>query len=313
VKLGVVASLNQPGGNMTGVTQFYGALGGKRLELIREPVPQASIIAVLTNPKNPNSEDHLADVRVAANAMGQRILVFPVSAESEIAPAFAGLVSQGSKRPEGRRLFPCRCDSDFQSESTHLQFAQQLHPQGRCRLGDGAHLREFDGARRGRARRAVRPCCARGANIVRWTDLSFPDAAWHHVSRWQSAHRRRRRLFAESPQGQGPPDCPAIAARRRRRGGGRRRDRGGAFRGPAGARRAAVRGVATDFFAFLLLEASVRRDDARGAARQRSLQGRAFRARPQYRVRASERLVGCRPAGRTRAEQFRYPALRILP
>jgi len=96
VKLGVVASLNQPGGNMTGVTQFYGALGGKRLELIRELVPQASIIAVLTNPKNPNSEDHLADVRVAANAMGQRILVFPVSAESEIAPAFAGLVSQGA-------------------------------------------------------------------------------------------------------------------------------------------------------------------------------------------------------------------------
>jgi putative ABC transport system substrate-binding protein len=92
VKLGVVASLNQPGGNVTGVTQFYGALGGKRLELIRELVPTASIIAVLTNPKNPNSED----VRAAANAMGQRILVFPVSAESEIAPAFAGLVSQGA-------------------------------------------------------------------------------------------------------------------------------------------------------------------------------------------------------------------------
>jgi putative ABC transport system substrate-binding protein len=96
VKLGVVASLNQPGGNMTGVTQFYGALGGKRLELIRELVPTASIIAVLTNPRNPNSEDHLADVRAAAQAMGQRILVFPVSAENEIAPAFAGLVNQGA-------------------------------------------------------------------------------------------------------------------------------------------------------------------------------------------------------------------------
>jgi len=96
VKLGVVASLNQPGGNATGVTQFYGALGGKRLELIRELVPQASIIAVLTNPRNPNSEDHLADVRAAAQAMGQRLLVFPISAASEIEPAFTSLVSQGA-------------------------------------------------------------------------------------------------------------------------------------------------------------------------------------------------------------------------
>src|SRR5262249_7728301 len=96
VKLGVVASLNQPGGNVTGVTQLYGALGGKRLELIRELVPKASIIAVLTNPRNPNSDDHLSDVRAAAHAIGQRILVFPVSAASELAPAFAGLLSQGA-------------------------------------------------------------------------------------------------------------------------------------------------------------------------------------------------------------------------
>ena len=94
VKLNVVASLNHPGGNITGVTQFYGALGGKRLELIRELVPKASLIAVLTNPKNPNSEDHLADVRSAAQAMGQRILVFAASAESEIEPAFARLARE---------------------------------------------------------------------------------------------------------------------------------------------------------------------------------------------------------------------------
>jgi putative tryptophan/tyrosine transport system substrate-binding protein len=96
VKLGVVASLNQPGGNATGVYQFFGALGGKRLELIRELVPAASLIAVLTNPKNPNSEDHLADVRAAARAMGQRILVFPAGADGEIEPAFAGMVQQGA-------------------------------------------------------------------------------------------------------------------------------------------------------------------------------------------------------------------------
>src|SRR5262245_33120816 len=96
VKLGVVASLNRPGGNVTGVYQVYGALGGKRLELIRELVPKASLIAVLTNPKNPNSEDHLADVRAAAQAMGQRILVFPVSVDGDVEPAFASVAQQGA-------------------------------------------------------------------------------------------------------------------------------------------------------------------------------------------------------------------------
>jgi putative ABC transport system substrate-binding protein len=96
VKHGVVGSLNRPGGNLTGLMQFYGALGGKRLELIRELVPAASLIAVLTNPKNPNSEDHLADVRAAAQAMGQRIVVFPVGADEEIEPAFAGMMQQGA-------------------------------------------------------------------------------------------------------------------------------------------------------------------------------------------------------------------------
>jgi putative ABC transport system substrate-binding protein len=96
VKLGVVTSLNRPGGNVTGVYQYYGALGGKRLELIRELVPKASLIAILTNPKNPNSEDHLADVRAAAHAMGQRTLVFPVSADADIQPAFAKIAQQGA-------------------------------------------------------------------------------------------------------------------------------------------------------------------------------------------------------------------------
>jgi putative ABC transport system substrate-binding protein len=96
VKLGVVASLNHPGGNVTGVYQFYGALGGKRLELIRELIPTASLIAVLTNPKNPNSEDHLADVETAAHAMGQRILAVPVSGDGDIEPAFATMARQGA-------------------------------------------------------------------------------------------------------------------------------------------------------------------------------------------------------------------------
>ena len=96
VQLGVVSSLNQPGGNLTGVTQFYGTLGGKRLELLRELVPAASIIGVLTHPV-PNSTDHLTDVQTAATAMGLRVLVFSVSVDADIAQAFVRLSNQGAQ------------------------------------------------------------------------------------------------------------------------------------------------------------------------------------------------------------------------
>jgi putative tryptophan/tyrosine transport system substrate-binding protein len=89
VKLGVVASLNRPGGNITGIYQYFGALGGKRLELIRDLVPSLSILAILSNPKNPNAEDHLDEIQFAARAIGQRIDVLRASTESEINAAFA--------------------------------------------------------------------------------------------------------------------------------------------------------------------------------------------------------------------------------
>jgi putative ABC transport system substrate-binding protein len=95
VKLGVVASLNRPGGNVTGISQYYGALGAKRLELLRELAPSASGIAIISNPKNPNAEDHLNDVQAAARAIGQQTDVFRASSENEIDAAFAGLVRRG--------------------------------------------------------------------------------------------------------------------------------------------------------------------------------------------------------------------------
>jgi putative tryptophan/tyrosine transport system substrate-binding protein len=91
VKLGVVASLNRPGGNLTGIMQLFGALGAKRLELIRELVPSLSVLAVLSNPNNPNASDHLDDVQTAARSIGQQIEVFRASSESEIDNAFAGI------------------------------------------------------------------------------------------------------------------------------------------------------------------------------------------------------------------------------
>ena len=94
VKLGVVKSLRQPGGNITGVSQLYGALGAKRLELLRDLVPKTSSVAVITNPKNANAKDHLADVQAAARAIGWHADVFNVSSAAEIDAAYAKLSRQ---------------------------------------------------------------------------------------------------------------------------------------------------------------------------------------------------------------------------
>src|SRR5262245_28443644 len=75
VDLGLVSSLNRPGGNVTGVTFFVNTLGAKRLELLRELVPSAAHIGFLVNPANPTSESQVADVRAAARERGVDLLV----------------------------------------------------------------------------------------------------------------------------------------------------------------------------------------------------------------------------------------------
>src|SRR5689334_17516855 len=89
VTSGIVAGLNRPGGNITGISQFYGALGGKRLEILREIVPGVSTVAVLTNPNNPNSQTHLTDVQGVARATGQKLVIAEVRAEADFDAAFA--------------------------------------------------------------------------------------------------------------------------------------------------------------------------------------------------------------------------------
>ena len=70
VREGLVASLNRPGGNVTGVVFFTGVLGAKRLELLRQLVPKATTIAVLVNPNTPDTEAERRDVQAAAQASG---------------------------------------------------------------------------------------------------------------------------------------------------------------------------------------------------------------------------------------------------
>jgi putative tryptophan/tyrosine transport system substrate-binding protein len=101
VKAGLVASLNRPGGNVTGITLFYVELGTKRLELLRELVPKAELVGLLTNPRSPQgmgsnteAEEQERDARAAASIMGRQLIIVHASSESEIDEAFSTVVQQ---------------------------------------------------------------------------------------------------------------------------------------------------------------------------------------------------------------------------
>jgi putative tryptophan/tyrosine transport system substrate-binding protein len=94
VKLGLVASLNRPGGNLTGFTQFTAALEPKRLELLRELVPNAAVIAILVNPNYPDFETQVRDVTAAARELALQSYILKASSEIGIDAAFATLVEQ---------------------------------------------------------------------------------------------------------------------------------------------------------------------------------------------------------------------------
>ena len=95
VRLGLVASLARPGGNLTGINFFTGELAAKRLELLRELVPAATRLAVLVNPANAaNAETTLRDVEAAARAMGLQIQILNASTSREIDAAFATFVRE---------------------------------------------------------------------------------------------------------------------------------------------------------------------------------------------------------------------------
>src|SRR6266853_2656618 len=92
VKLGLVASLARPGGNLTGINFFATELTTKRLALLHELVPKAVRIAVLVNPANIGSTESIRDIPEAARAMGLQIQVLNASTSREIEAAFATLV-----------------------------------------------------------------------------------------------------------------------------------------------------------------------------------------------------------------------------
>jgi ABC-type uncharacterized transport system substrate-binding protein len=92
---GFVASLAQPGGNITGLSWLGAELLGKRLELLKETAPQSTRIAVLTNPANPAYQDNMANLTVAARALGLHLHVVEVRRAEELDTAFATMTSAG--------------------------------------------------------------------------------------------------------------------------------------------------------------------------------------------------------------------------
>jgi putative ABC transport system substrate-binding protein len=114
VALGLVSSLNRPGGNVTGVTFLINALGAKRLELLRELVPSSNLIGFLVNPGNPASPSQTTDIQAAAGALGVDLLIVNASNEREIEAAFTSFVQRGA------HALVAAADGFFSSRRDHL-------------------------------------------------------------------------------------------------------------------------------------------------------------------------------------------------
>jgi putative ABC transport system substrate-binding protein len=113
VRLGLVASLARPGGNATGVSYFVGLLVAKRLEMIRELVPDAVKIGFLTNSANIISAGNTSDLLAAARSIGQEILVLNANTIEDIDAAFANAAREGVRAllvDAGGALFSSRYD-----------------------------------------------------------------------------------------------------------------------------------------------------------------------------------------------------------
>jgi ABC-type uncharacterized transport system substrate-binding protein len=135
VKIGLTASYNRPGGNLTGVSFLTGELGGKRLELICELVPGPSSVALLLNPRVQNSELQRKEVQAAAQTLGRRLLVVYAESERDVEAKFEAL------RGEGAGALIVQNDPFFDSKRERI-----ISLAARYALPAIYHIREFPAA-----------------------------------------------------------------------------------------------------------------------------------------------------------------------
>jgi len=109
VRFGLVTSINRPGGNVTGVTQFSNEITPKRLGLLHEIVPKAGTVGTLINPNNPNAESDVADVQAGAATLGLTVEVLRARTEQEL----EGVLASFAKRAGGVLLV--NADASFNS------------------------------------------------------------------------------------------------------------------------------------------------------------------------------------------------------
>jgi putative tryptophan/tyrosine transport system substrate-binding protein len=94
---GLVASMNHPGGNMTGVSMFSYELNAKRLGLLHEMVPKVAVVGVLINPRNANAENQWRELQEAAKSLGLDVVAGRVNGDGDLEQAVQGLVTAGAQ------------------------------------------------------------------------------------------------------------------------------------------------------------------------------------------------------------------------
>jgi putative ABC transport system substrate-binding protein len=132
IKFGFVASFNRPGGNITGIWMVTTVLAEKRLQLVREMVPKAELVALLINPTSPVAEPQTRDAQAAARALGLKLSILNAVTEKDFDQVFMTLGQQGADWPVNRPAIPSRARTrshDGGRQESQAQFTMSALPE----------------------------------------------------------------------------------------------------------------------------------------------------------------------------------------